>query len=264
MISKILINVDNLEYLDDYRKVGITTFLFPVKDYSIGYKDYSIEEINKIDVSNKYILLNRVLDCKDIDSLKEDIKKLKDIKGIVFEDIGVYNILKDTNLELILFQNHFNCNSSSINFWLDRVSSVFISNELTYEEIKDILSNAKKPLVLHLYGYNQVMYSRRTLIKNWSKEFNIDYKNTNVIEDTATKVKFRALESDYGTIMYSDKIFNGKRLLNLDNIKYLYVNTTMIDHNKIMEYLNNIERDLNSEEDEGFLDKETIYKLKER
>ena len=265
MISKIIINVDNIDYLEDYRKVGLITFLFPLDGYSIGYKAYSIDEINKIDVSNKYVLLNRILDCKDIDYLKDDIDKLKGIKGIIFEDIGVYNILKDRkDIELILFQNHFNCNTLSINFWLDRVNSVVVDNELTYEELESITKNAKNEVILHLYGYNQVMYSRRRLLNNWSKEFNIDYKDTNVITDKATKVRFRAKESEYGTVMYSDKIFNGRRLLNLSNVKYYYVNTSMIDHKDIMEYLNDINRDLKDNEDEGFLDKETIYKLKER
>lgn len=266
MISKIILVLDNPDYLNDYRKVGITTFLFPLKEFCVGYNDYTLEEINKIDVSNKYILVNRVLDCKGIDNFKKIIKDLKGIKGIVFEDIGIYQIFSklDVDLELILFQNHFNCNKESINFWLDRVDSVVVSNELTYEKIKYITENVNKDIVLHLYGYNQVMYSRRKLLSNFYEEFNISKKNKNVIEDKATHVKFRAFENDYGTVMYSDKIFNGRRLLSLDNVKYYYVNTTLVDHKDLMSFLNNFDRDINDNEDEGFLDKETIYKLKER
>ena len=63
--------------------------------------------------------------------------------------------------------------------------------------------------------------------------------------------------------MYSDKIFNGKKLIDLNNIKYFYVNTTMINHKELMDFLTT-NRDINDSEDEGFLDRETIYKLKER
>ena len=80
---------------------------------------------------------------------------------------------------MILFQNHFNCNQKSIDFWLDRVNSVVVSNELTYKELEYIASNVKGEIVLHLYGYNQVMYSRRLLLSNWSEEFGIPKKNTN-------------------------------------------------------------------------------------
>ncbi len=264
MISKIILIVDDLKYLDDYREVGLTTFLFPLKDFSVGYKDYSLEEIEKLNVSNKYILVNRVLDCDGIDRFKKIINKFKSIKGIFFEDIGIYQVLKDSKLDLILFQNHFNCNKDSINFWLDRVNSVVVSNELTYKELEYITNNVNKEIVLNLYGYNQAMYSRRLLLTNFYNEFKLVNKTKNIIEDKATHVRFRVYENKYGTVMYSDKIFNGNRLLNLSNIKYYIVNTIMIEHKNIIKYLKDINRDLSLEEDEGFLDKETIYKLKER
>ena len=265
MISNILIYVDDIHHIDDYRKAGVSAFLFGLEEFCVGYNTYSLDEINKVNVSNKYIILNRVLDCIDIDKLKEIISRFKGIKGLVFEDIGVYNLVKslNLNLELILFQNHFGTNSKSVNFWLDRVDSIFISNEITRDEISTIVGSAIKPVVLHLYGYNQVMYSRRLLLSNWSEEFDIPFKNTNVIVDRATKVKFRAVENQYGTVMYSDKIFNGKELLSFNNVKYFYVNPTLIDHDVVMKFLNN-NYYVNDLEDNGFLDRETIYKLKER
>ena len=265
MISKVLLYVDDIKYIEDYRKAGVEAFLFALDGYCVGYNTYLLEEINKVDVSNKYILLNRILDCKDIDNLKELLPKFN-CKGIVYEDIGVYNLVKELKLELelIFYQNHFGTNVRSINFWLDRVDSVFVSNEITFDEIKEIVDKSKKNVVLHLYGYNQVMYSRRLLLSNWSEEFNVLKKNTNVIEDKATHVKFRAIENEYGTVMYSENIFNGSRLLELDNVKYFYVNPMMIDHKDIMAYLKDLNRELKDGEDIGFLERETIYKLKEK
>lgn len=262
-MSNILIYVDKLEYIDDYRKAGVSAFLFGLEEFCVGYNTYSLSVIKDIEVSNKYLLINRVLDCKGIDKLKDILKNISGIKGIVFEDIGVLNVINDLKLDVekILFQNHFGTNKDSINFWLDRVDSIFVSNEITYNEIDYICKNSKKELVLHLFGYNQVMYSRRLLLSNWSEEFNIEKKCTNVISDVATGIKFRAMENEYGTVMYSENIFNGSRLLNLDNVKYYYVNTTMVDHSIVMDFLNNKEHS-NELEDNGFLDRETIYKLK--
>ncbi len=261
MISKILLYVDDIQYIEDYRKAGVQAFLFALDGYCVGYNTYSLEEINKIDVSNKYILLNRILDCKDIDNLKELLPKFN-CKGIVYEDIGVYNLVKELGLdiEMIFYQNHFGTNVRSINFWLDRGDSVFVSNEITYDEIKEIVNKAKKSVVLHLYGYNQVMYSRRLLLTNWSEEFNIPKKNKNVIEELVTKIKFRVIENEFGTVMYSENIFNGLDLLELDNVKYGYVNTTFLDHDTVMKMIETGKFDGG---DRGFLEKETIYKLKE-
>lgn len=265
-MSNLLIYVDNAKYIDDYRKVGISAFLFALEGYSVGYNTYSLDEINKINVSNKYILINRLLDSNSIDNLRNVLLNFNGIKGIVFEDIGVFELVRELKLdiEMILFVNHFNTNSESINYYLSLVSAVFVSNELTYEEILKITEKASSNVCLHLYGYNQVMYSRRKLLSNWSLEFNVPFKDQNIIEDVATHVRFRAFENDYGTVMYSDKIFNGKKLLNFKNIKFFYVNTMMISHDVVMDFLTNMDNHDSDLEDNGFLDRETIYKLKER
>lgn len=262
-MSNILIYVDKLEYISDYRKAGVSAFLFGLSNYCVGYNTYTLDDIKNVEVSNKYLLINRVLDCKAIDEIKVILKDISGIKGIVFEDIGLVNVLNDFEGEKILFQNHFGTNKDSINFWLDRVDSVFVSNEITYDEIDYICKNVKKDVVLHLYGYNQVMYSRRLLLSNWSERFNIEKKSTNVISDISSGIKFRAMENEYGTVMYSQNVFNGSRLLGLDNVKYYYVNTTMVDHDVIMDFLTNKEHS-SEDEDNGFLDRETIYKLKGR
>lgn len=267
MISRnILIYVDDTKHIDDYRKVGVSAFLFALEGFSVGYNTYTLDEIKNIEVSNKYVIINRMLDCQDVDKLKDILREFSGIKGIVYEDIAVYQLVKELNvdIEMIFYQNHFGTNVNSINFWLDRVDSMFVSNEITKSEIESITSNAQKEVVLNLYGYNQVMYSRRLLLSNWSEEFNIPYKNTNVLEDKATHVKFRAIENEYGTVMYSDKIFNGRDLTNLDNVKFFYVNTMMIAHDLVMDFLNDINSHVSDLEDDGFLNRETIYKLKER
>ncbi len=264
--SNILIYVDDVKHIDDYRKVGVSTFLFALDGYSVGYNTYSLEDIKNEEVSNKYIMINRILDCNDVDKLKTILRHADGIKGIIYEDIAVYQIAKELGLEMemIFYQNHFGTNVHSVNFWLNRVNSMFVSNEITYEETNNIVNNAIKPVCVNLYGYNQVMYSRRLLLSNWSEEFNVPYKNINVLEDKATHVKFRAIENEFGTVMYSDKIFNGKDLLNLNNIKFFYVNTMMVEHNLIMGFLGDIYNHTSLEEDDGFLNRETIYKLKER
>jgi len=262
--SKILINITDKKYLEDYRKVGISAFLFALKDYCVGYEAFSIEEIKEIDCPNKYLLINRILDCNDVDKLRDILKNISGIKGIVYEDIGVYELSKELklNIELIHFQNHFGTNINQVNFWLNRVDSIFICNELTIDEIKEISDKSSKPVCVHLYGHNQSMYSRRLLLTNWSEEFKIPYKNQNIIEETSTKIKFIAYENKYGTVMYSEKVFNGSELLNLTNIKYFYINPMFISHDEIMKFVENMPTKINENEDDGFLHKETIFKLK--
>ena len=165
-------SINNLDDINKYKKAGITTFLFALKNYSIGYeKAFNIDEINSVN-EKKYVLISQILDNNKIDSLKLVIKDLN-VDGFIFEDIGLINILKDINKDKILFMNHFNCNYKSINEWLNYVDSVFVSNELTYDEIKEITKNVNKKIILHVFGYNQIMYSKRKLFTNY-----YDYNNS--------------------------------------------------------------------------------------
>ena len=71
MQNKFLISINNLNDIKDYKKVGVSTFLFPLQDYCVGYvHEFSKEDINNLKSINKYVLINRILDCQDIDNLK--------------------------------------------------------------------------------------------------------------------------------------------------------------------------------------------------
>lgn len=256
MKNKYLVSIKKLTEIEKYQKVGVTAFCFALDNYAIGYETFSIEQINNAQ-GNKYVLINRLLSSSDIDKIKE-ILPLINCQGFIIEDIGLIKLIKNLNKEIILFINHFNCNYVSINEWLEYVDSVFVSNELTYDEIVTITKNVKKPIVLHLFGHNQVMYSRRLLLSNYYDKFNYPKKNNQVIKDKMGNLEFIMHESKYGTIGYTKTIFDGKRLLGLDNVYYYFLNTTYVDVDDTIKYING-EKIENT--DEGFLDKPTVFRI---
>ena len=261
MKNNYLVSVNNFEEINEYKKVGINTFLFALEDFSIGYLNtFTVEEINNY--VDSYVLINRLLDCRDIDNLKEILPRLN-VKGIVYEDIGVFQLIKklNLNLELIFFQNHFGTNAQSIKYWLDKgVNAVFCSNELTYKEIELLVNSNKNSVVVQVLGYNQAMYSRRLLLSNYHEHFKLVNKKDCILEEINSKMHFRAVENTYGTVLYNGKLFNGLRLTNLDDVRYFYINGTFLGVKKVIEYLNGLKTDC----DDGFLEKETIFKLKEQ
>ena len=101
------------------------------------------------------------------------------------------------------------------------------------------------------------MYSRRLLIDNYSKFYNIEKENPLVIDNTGHK--FIVYENDYGTYFYHNKIFNGLELMELD-AKYYFVNSVFMNMDDIIKMLNKEDTEIDS--DKGFLYTETIYKLK--
>ena len=254
-----LILVQNKSLINKVKEVEKATFLFPLEGYSVGYP--ITFKLNEIEEYGAYILVNRLLDEKSIESLKKLFSNFpKNIKGIVFEDLGVLELIKDLDITKILWQNHLNASYLSINGFLKYVDSMMVSTDITYEEIKLIISKTDKPLVLPIFGYNQTMYSRRYLLSNFNLNYDEKVSNPNIIKEEVLKDEFRIVENEYGTVLYYNKLYNGSKLKDFDAL-YYFINTVFLSDEDIISYLKN--EDVNVEFDDGFLNKKTIYKLKE-
>lgn len=257
--NKILIYLNNLEDIAKYKEIGITNFLFALEDFSIGYQTFKLNELANLDI-NVYLNINIIMDTKKIAKFKKLINKLTFVKGIFFEDVGLYNILKNTKIPLIWNQAHFVINSKSINFWLERVESASLANELTIDEIKYILNNANKSLIMSVYGLNIAMYSRRYLLSYFNK-----YNNLKIIKNGFLNVNnqdnsFYIIENKNGTALFYNKVFNYIPYLNeIDDqkIKFYLINHPHINFEIVNDLINH--KEVISEE--KFLKTKTIYKL---
>ena len=263
-MSNYLVLINDFDILDKVKELGYTNFLFALKEYSIGYNDFTIDEIGKID-GNKYLLINRILNSTEIRVLENILINLTNINGLVFEDLGILEIVKTNHLdlELIYFHNHAGTNYETINFWLNEgIDSVVLSNEITAEEINEIQNNVIKPVSIIVLGHNQIMYSRRTLLTNYAKYHGIP--NQNRLSLTTNNIHFDVVESEYGTVFYTKNIYNYFNVLN-DNFKYAIVNLTLINNEDSIKVLSDIKNNKYSfdylETSDGFLKQKTIFKL---
>lgn len=259
MKTNYLITVTNKDVLK--MKVKNINFLFPMKEYCVGYKTtFSFEEIK---IPDCYIYINRVLDKKAILKLRIDLQKLnKNIVGICFTDLGVVQIVEELglSLKLIYMQNHNTTNTVSINYYLDYVDSVLVSIDITKEEIITILDKGKKPLVVPYFSLADVMYSRRKLLTNYEEHFEYPKKQEEILHENISNQDFLAIENEYGTVLYAKK-FIDYREIDHENILYRYINPIGLSIEDVENILNG--EDLSSISDTGFLYKKTYYQLKE-
>lgn len=206
-----------------------------------------------------FILVNRILTNKDLKELKKIIIN-NSAKGIVFDDIGMIELLKDINITKILMLNHIANNYVSINYYLDYVDSVVVSNDITKEEIEVILDNAKKPLVLNVFGLNSLLYSRRLLISNYNDYY--DSKLENCTDLFINEYGFTMFENEFGTVIYAKKYYNGLELIPSNNVLYYWYNPVFLDKKKVLDIV--INKNIDSlETSNGFLYQKTMYKLKD-
>lgn len=258
-MNKLLILVQNKSLINKVKEVEKATFLFPLEGFTVGYPvTFKLDEIDEFGC---YILVNRLLDEDSIESLKELFKNFpKNIKGIVFEDLGVIELVKDLDITKILWQNHLNASYLSINGFLKYVDSVMMSTDITEEEIKLIINKADKPLVLPVLGFTPVMYSRRHLLSNFNINYDDNVSNPNVITEEVLKDEFKIYENEYGTQLFYNKVYDGRCLMKYDAL-YYFINSVFITDEDIISFIKNEELSVSSFD--GFLNKKTIYKLKD-
>lgn len=259
--NKLLVLVTTDTLVEKIKEESNITFLFPVTSFCVGFpKTFKVEKLP----DNSYIFINRILDDAGIAEFKKLMDNLpQNIKGIVFDDIGILNILNvNKNIEKILYLNHMNCNYMSVTCFLDYVDSVVVSTDITKDEIKDIIKITKKPLVIHLFGHINIMYSRRNLLSNYGVHFNESIKSIETLEETNSKHKIKAVENSYGTVIYTNEPFNNLDLKDEDML-YGLINTIFLTDEEVIEIINS-KNNMKDKYPYTYLsEEETIYKLKE-
>ena len=256
MKNNVLFTVTNLDLIEKLKGLKINNFVYPLSFFCVGIPNtFTIDQIK---ADNSYLFVNRILDSKDIDKLNEILHNLpKNIKGIIFDDVGIIEITKDLKIEKILFLSHFNTNFESINYYFDYVDDIIVSTDITEEEIDEIISKTKKKVSLFAFGLISSLYSRRTLLTSHANHYNIEkesQKNLNIQDK-----KFISIENEFGTVLYHYPYFNGQRLLNKD-VHFLFYFPILLDDEKIFKVAKGNFDCI--ENDYGFLDTKTIYKVK--
>lgn len=257
--DKILVVVDDLGSISAYEKLGISNFLFPLENYSVGYRTYTFEEIEKTG-AQAFVLMNRLLTDRDID----DFQKLvipSNVKGFIVEDIGLLEPLSKTSLKVINFQNHLNANYASVLYWLNYYDSLVVSTDITEEEIKEMLDRTPKPLVIYTLGRPMIMYSRRKLISNFYENVQKDKRDEVTLNDPKGEFSFKLRETEYGTACFDSKILDARKTIENfpdEKIAFYLIDAQTVGKENVTRA---IEGEILENATDGFLHKKTVYRI---
>ncbi len=242
-------------------KVSNCDFLFPLQGFCVGMSQtFSLESIPDC----SYVYVNCLLDSIQIEEFQKLLPLFpKKVKGIVFEDLGILNILQENHLhvETIFYGTHAICSSYTANAFLQDVDTVILSNDITKEEIEKILQKVTKKVGLYIFGHLPYMYSRRTLLTNYSKHYSLDYKNQRIVKEQFSKQEFLVVEDAYGTMFYDTRVFDGRVFLEKD-VSYFLIDLHLENISSVKNFMDDFLRgkDFPNSTD-GFLYRKTIYRL---
>lgn len=245
-----LVTVTNSNFVDRLKKEDVT-LVYPLKFFCVGYDTYF--DIDDID---DFVLVNRILTDKDLIYLKKILKNSQ-VKGIIFEDLGILEVIKNLNITKILLLDHILNNSKSINYFLEYVDSLVVSSDLCKEEIKYICKNSNKPLVIYTFGLKALMYSRRNLLSNYQKYYNL--KKETILDAFISNKHFKFIENSHGTRCYAYPYYNAQDLLQLDNVLYFWYDPILLGIDVILKVLQNDFENIKTSS--IFLNQKTIYKV---
>lgn len=275
-------SIDQIESLIE----DIDGVIVGIKDLSINQPAYfTLDEIKKINeiIKNNgkeiFVSLNKNMFNKDLEILEYTLLQLDNLKlnGILYYDIAIVNFKKNLKLvtPLVWNQEHLTTNYLTSNFWYEYGAKyTMLSSEITIDEINDIALNANAKTMVPIFGYLPMFVSRRHLVKNYLDTFKIkDDSNINYIEKE--NKTYAIIDSNDGTIAYSNKCLNGINETLKLNVDYIVLNSfninnatfkrvvsmyNIVNESNVQEFKEEIDKMLDT--DTGFLYKETVYEVK--
>ena len=176
-MSKLMVIPNKKEDINIILNKDIEGIILGVKDlsiYELSLDINSIIEIASTTDKKICIAINKMIHNSDLELVKEVLSKIKNSKvsGILFYDLGVFNLIKklDIDKELILSQEHLNASTKSNLFYYNKgIKSSYITSDITFDEIRKIKENTKMNIYYTVYGYLPIFYSRRLLLTNYFK-----------------------------------------------------------------------------------------------
>ena len=283
-------NAQNIEKLS---ALGADTFIIGNEKFANRLvKSFSLLEISDITrvakMLNKKIIisLNLIMHNDDIEQVSEflDVIKKLDVDGIIFGDLGLYNIAKRKGLEHLLIYNPETLNTNFYDpiFWTKKgIKGLIISKEITLEDIKDISKDRTIEIGLIGHGHLNMFHSRRPLISNFfkykeeeHKEY-INNKNLKLVEELRNE-SYPVFQDEHGTHIFRAKsmesykevkeLENHLNLFIIDGIlkDSMYLEETLKNYQEILHSNNpqvakKISESLQDTHDSGFLYKKTVY-----
>lgn len=249
------------------KDVVFNNLILPLKDYSIGFDVYyTVSEINSLSRKlNISVIINKFLHKEDIKNIINIINELEidNIKYIFVEDLGLVSLLD--NDKVVVSQNHIINNYDSINYFKSLgYSNILVNNDLTINELKEIISKTSSNLFMYFISKNNLMYSKRRLLTAFSNYKNSDILKKEVITEKVSNHKLIIKEEKCGTCIFNKRIFAGNKYMSELSSVNKIVNLSNMDEfetKTILKYMDKVNLSDYIEIDNYFLDNVIPYKV---
>lgn len=278
-----------------YKKLGIKSYLFPLKDYSVESVNYftirDIKEVKELypDI-HLFVSINKNIFNQELESLEKVLIELDNIGicAVFFYDQSILSFKEKLHLkfDLVWAQTHMVTNYNTCNYYYqNHVEYALLSKEITLEEMIEIKEKSPIKPIVSLITMPSVATSKRKLLSNYYQDLGKKSKPQLVIHEKVSGDDYLVEENKDAVTFYKKGILNGCEVLGklLDyGIDYVFLNSDLIDQDIFLKAVENVTDFINQYdhlteeekeefmknqkellgEDTGFFFKKTIYKVK--
>lgn len=161
-----------------------------------------------------YVQVNGYIEEQELNDLKMWLNTLMQLKpqGFYFNDFAVQRFLKqlDYGGELVYAPETILTNALDIELILTQVDRVYLSKELTLEEMLDLCELFPNKIEAFGLGYPLMSFSKRPLVRSYLSEIGLEVDVLNRLDLTIKEAKrsqhFPILEENAGTSIFIDAI----------------------------------------------------------
>ena len=276
---KILVEPLSLSHLKELEKKDIGGFIVGIDKYSIFQNlKLNIEELSKLKTNKElYVSLNKPIHNSELEDIKSILISLSkmNITGVLFEDICIYKLNKDLNLNLNLIwaTNHFPTNSVTCNYWNNKgCTGALLSTELMVDDFINIKNKTNMNIFVYLYGYIPIFESSRTLITNYLKYKKKKCNSNRYYIHEVKSNRYYPIYEEYDNTFITEDVLNGINVVSTlkeNNIDYIILNSLMHEEESFNKVVDEFIDALNGKKFDkkdiftGFLFKESIFKVKQ-
>ena len=232
---KLICDCFQIENLNLYKDNGIDRIIVslpkvsvrPVRVVSLDELKELVIKAHSLDLEVGLNMLNFMME-EEIDVFKDTLKTCKEIgvDKIYYSDMGVYQLANELGIvSKCIYQptTLIACSLDANHYLSLGIDKVVLSREITFEEMKDILSKCDG-CEASVFGYNAMMHSKRTLLSSYFEFTHLEDRSTSkdlyLMEENRDE-RMPVFQDDTGTHVLSGSVFSMfKELIDLKGCNF--------------------------------------------
>lgn len=232
---KLICDCFQIHDLNIYKNNGIDRIIVsldkvsvrPVRVVSLNELKDLVNKAHSIDLEVGLNMLNFMME-EEINVFEDTLKTCKEIgvDKVYYSDMGVYQLAKDLDMvSKCIYQptTLIACSLDANHYLSLGIDKVVLSREITFEEMKDILSKCDG-CEASVFGYNAMMHSKRTLLSSYFEFTHLEdrskSKDLYLMEENRDE-RMPVFQDDTGTHVLSGSVFSMfKELIDLKGCNF--------------------------------------------